>query len=251
MLQIQTELPTGTAKVEFGSNREPAVTICRPAAYDVLKLSKDLFNCAPKAKRTLQALLYSRALPLGHHATPRRRKNGASAEVYVTLLMRACIATLPRAHRFYDLNLRPGCFTPQLVGDLLAEAHALKLNEEEMKTISCLLDLPSGSMEAFCTAGSVGYGWDAAAVTLGPRGCAVWIKGEYAEADGVAIQVSDTVGAGDAFSAAFLHGLDRGWRPCRIAAFANQVGAIVASRPGGIPEWSLDEILTPQDQIIL
>jgi len=52
------------------------------------------------------------------------------------------------------------------------------------------------------------------------------------------------VGAGDAFAAAFLHGLECGWQPRRIAAFANQVGAIMASRPGGIPEWSLGKMRT-------
>ena len=86
-------------------------------------------------------------------------------------------------------------------------------------------------------------------MSLGERGCAVWVGGAYAEADGVPIQVADTVGAGDAFSAAFLHGLSLGWRPGAIAEFANRVGAIVASRPGGIPEWSLDEVLSTAQRI--
>jgi len=49
------------------------------------------------------------------------------------------------------------------------------------------------------------------------------------------------VGAGDAFAAAFMHGLSLN-RPLReIAAFANRVGALVASRHGAIPDWTLEE----------
>jgi fructokinase len=47
------------------------------------------------------------------------------------------------------------------------------------------------------------------------------------------------VGAGDAFAAALLYGLGQGWSAARIGDFANRVGAVVASRPGGVPPWTL------------
>jgi len=56
------------------------------------------------------------------------------------------------------------------------------------------------------------------------------------------VRVADTVGAGDAFAAAFLHGLWQGWNPSQVADFANRVGALVASRTGAIPMWTLDEV---------
>jgi sugar/nucleoside kinase (ribokinase family) len=55
------------------------------------------------------------------------------------------------------------------------------------------------------------------------------------------IEVADTVGAGDAFAAAFVHGLGKGWPAPQIADFANRVGALVASRPGAIPPWTAEE----------
>ena len=85
------------------------------------------------------------------------------------------------------------------------------------------------------------FGWQAAAVTLGERGCVVWNQGDFAVDDGQRVEVADTVGAGDAFSAALLHGLIEGWAAAEIANFANRVGALVASRPGAIPDWSLAE----------
>jgi fructokinase len=50
------------------------------------------------------------------------------------------------------------------------------------------------------------------------------------------------VGAGDAFAAAFLHGIDQGWSAARTGDFANRLGALVVSRAGAVPEWSLEEL---------
>ncbi len=66
-------------------------------------------------------------------------------------------------------------------------------------------------------------------------------RGEYVEAVGHRVNVADPVGAGDAFAAAFLHGLVSLWPVGRIAEFANRVGALVASRHGAIPDWSIQE----------
>jgi fructokinase len=67
------------------------------------------------------------------------------------------------------------------------------------------------------------------------------MDGQYIEAPGYPVQVVDTVGAGDAFAAAFLHGLGSGWPTPEIADFANRVGALVASRRGAIPDWTIAE----------
>ena len=69
------------------------------------------------------------------------------------------------------------------------------------------------------------------------------IGNEYLEAPGFPIEVADTIGAGDAFSAALLHGINAGWAPSQIAAFANRVGALVASRRGGTPHWTVTEAM--------
>ena len=68
---------------------------------------------------------------------------------------------------------------------------------------------------------------------------------DYLVAAGHSVEVADTVGAGDAFAATFLHGRSRLWAIEGIGAFANRVGAIVASRAGAIPEWSVAEAARP------
>ena len=80
------------------------------------------------------------------------------------------------------------------------------------------------------------------AITRGEQGCEVRIGSDRAECPGYPVKVADTVGAGDAFAAAFLHGLGAGWSAARTGDFANRLGALVASRAGAVPEWSPREL---------
>jgi len=59
---------------------------------------------------------------------------------------------------------------------------------------------------------------------------------------GYKVNVVDTVGSGDAFTAAFLHGMGEKWPARQIGDFANRLGALVASRAGAVPAWTPDEL---------
>ncbi|SPE37348.1 PfkB domain protein (fragment) [Candidatus Sulfopaludibacter sp. SbA3] len=144
---------------------------------------------------------------------------------------------LPGAKRLYDINLRRDSYTPQLIAELLPAANVVKLNEDEVVAI----DSRNESLRDFTEFWSRNVGWSAVAVTRGARGCAIRIGDDYAEVPGYKVKVADTVGAGDAFAAAFLHGLAQGWNAHGCGDFANRVGAVVASRPGGVPSWSLED----------
>jgi fructokinase len=117
----------------------------------------------------------------------------------------------------------------------------VKLNEDEATEIDKMLGRSTRDLEDFCRVYSKEFGWQSACVTRGEKGCVMLVNGEYAEADGYAVQSQDTVGAGDAFAAAFIHGLSQQWPAREIADFANRVAALVASRPGGTPPWTLEE----------
>lgn len=71
-------------------------------------------------------------------------------------------------------------------------------------------------------------------VTLGSEGCELWQQGERLHVPGVAASaVVDPTGCGDAFRAALLYGLERGWSLQRCAELGNRLGAIkIASRGG-------------------
>jgi fructokinase len=223
LLQRTTRFPTGTARVQLGPGDRTRFVIERPAAYDAILISdreiEQLIQRAP-------AWLYYGTL--------------FSSTAEGEAVLRRFLGALPTTTRLYDLNLRPGCHSASLVKQLLAEANVVKLNEEELQAVHEFTGLPI-SLEAFCREGARRFGWKAICVTLGARGCSMLVCGQYVEAAGQAIDVVDTVGAGDAFTAAFMHGLICQWPVAKVAAFANRVGALVSSRHGAIPDWTIKE----------
>ena len=218
--------PTGTAAVALDGDGQPHFQIVRPAAYDDVVLTEnDLMRVAKMEPSWIYYGTLFASRPEGD-ATLRR-----------------LLSALPHATRFYDVNLRPGCDPLNLVSELLAAANVVKLNESEAERVSRHLGLPD-SLEAFCREASARFGWRAVCVTLGENGCAMLAGGKFVSARGVPVKVADTVGAGDAFAAAFVYGLSHDWPAGEIATFANRVGALVASRAGAIPEWSILEAVT-------
>jgi fructokinase len=117
------------------------------------------------------------------------------------------------------------------------------LNEQEIPFLKEMSGLQRGSLEQFCRNCLSAFHLHAICITLGPKGCALLINDEYLEAPGFSVKVADTIGAGDASSAALLHGISAGWTATRIAEFANRIGALVASRPGGTPKWTVAEAM--------
>ena len=71
--------------------------------------------------------------------------------------------------------------------------------------------------------------------TRGEHGSLLWADGTWSDHPGLAVEVCDTVGAGDAFTAALTVGLLAGWGLDAINERANQVAAFVCTKPGGMP----------------
>jgi fructokinase len=218
LLQTTARFATGTAAVRLGPGGSPDFTIARPAAYDAIEFA------APEQ----QALAGSEA-GWFYYGT----LFAATSEGHQVL--DRMLEALGGALKFYDLNLRPGAESPALVETLLAHADVVKLNEAELARVSEFAGLPS-SIEDFCHAASERFGLLAISVTTGERGCAMLVRGEFVEAGAFPVVVADTVGAGDSFAAAFLHGLSLRWPVSEIADFANRVASGVAGRHGSLPD---------------
>jgi fructokinase len=217
--------PTGSALVEVDPKGHSKFHIRRPAAYDAVELfGEDLAGLVQWAP---QWLYYGTLFSSTDHG---RRTLGN------------LIGNLPTARRFYDVNLRPDSYSPELVRELLDLADVVKLNESEMEAAGEFAGLPVSTTEAFCRAGTAAYGWKAVCVTMGERGCAVLSDGTYAEAEGYRVEVVDTVGAGDGCAAAFLHGITQRWQPAEIGVLANRIGAMIVGSSGAIPHWDMSHL---------
>jgi len=218
--------PTGIASVTLSADGQPRFVIQRPAAYDAAWLdeNEELFLASWKPDWICFGTL--------HQTDPRARR-----------LLRQAFAAHPAARRFYDINLRKDCYTPALVTELLAEATVIKLNEEEVREVAGILGLPSRPLGNFCRACAARFGYEAVCVTRAAQGSAILAQDEFVESPGIPVRVVDAVGAGDAFAAAFLHGYSSGWPLSETGRFANRLAAVVASRPGAVPEWLPEECL--------
>lgn len=225
-VQTTSECATGTAIVVTDSSGNASYVIDRPAAFDCLRGD------------SLPARLAAFNPDWIYFGTLAQTGSGAE-DMLVDL-----VQSLPGARRFYDMNLRTGHWNLPLVQRLSRLATVLKLNETEAEALfHSTLGSRDFELEEFCRRWSATYDMDTICVTLGSKGCAVFSGGQLRSFAGVSVKVVDTVGAGDAFAAAFLHGLHLGWPMERIASFANALGAMVASRSGATPTWTIDECL--------
>ncbi len=226
-ITVTPELPTGHVTVTVDAKGQPDFTIHRPAAYDT-----------PLPNWPQMEALRRHGADFICHGTL------AQQSPQVHTLTGALIRLFPQAVVFYDVNLRRGCHTPELVTALLRTADILKLNEAETAAVAQMTGLPvQPNLESFCREMAERHNLQALCITRGAAGCAFWLQHQYREIPGHAVTVADAVGAGDAFAAAFLHGLSAAWPTDRIGDFANRVGALVASRPGAVPEWTVEEAL--------
>ncbi len=226
--------PTGTVTVKISHNGLPDYVIHRPAAYDFPILDAAALNSiASPAPDWIYFGTLQQLSPAAHQ------------------VLKTIFAAAPYGRRCYDVNLRRDSYTPGLIQNLLSAANVLKLNEDEISEIAGLLpsrmDANHGkegesNLERFCCRVSLVFNLEAVCVTRGANGCALLLGDEYVTASAPSITVADTIGAGDAFCAALVHGISLNWPAGQIARFASGVGALVASRYGGSPEWHPSEI---------
>ena len=218
---------TGVAVVSTDQSGNTNFVIERPAAFDFINLG------GPTLSRLVEF-------------SPQWIYFGTLAQTATSTeaALKRLVMELPGTRRFYDVNLRDGHWNRDLVRRLSRLAHIIKLNDLEAETLFGFdHPLERFSLEAFCSEWSRSCGCTTICVTRGEAGCSIWHDKALHTFPGFRVEVVDTVGAGDAFSAGFLHGLGLGWRLDKAARFANGLGAIVASRPGAIPLWTMDECL--------
>ncbi len=219
--------PTGTAEVELDLDGKPTFRIVRPAAYDFVGISDSELEAIVRLNPDW---LYYGTL---YHLT-------GSALASTLRLLEA----LPAAKRFYDINLRDDNWNLTAVEQLSSNSTVVKLNDWEAECLDATFDTDGehDTVESFARRWADRFGPEIVCVTCGDRGCAILRDQRFTQVPGFHVEVADTVGAGDAFSAAFVHGLSQGWNVQQIGRFANAVGAVVAGKPGAIPEWSIEEV---------
>lgn len=230
------EHPTGTVGVELEDGGEPIYTIHEGVAWDFIGCPSASMELTTRADAVCFGTLAQRS------------------EVSRRSIRRLLESTAPSCLRLLDVNLRQDYYDADLLAEVLGSASVVKSNEEELRTMGAVLGVP-GDVATLPRALAEAFSLTAVAVTRGPRGALLRVFDEEVEHPGFAgragaatngagavtgtttagTEISDTVGAGDAFGAALCVGLLRGQSPDLIAENANRLAAYVCSQPGAMP----------------
>lgn len=136
--------------------------------------------------------------------------------------------------RIFDINLRPPFYSEAVIRESLEIANVLKLNDDELPLVAKLLEVDGNEQEQVAKIADAAN-VDIVALTRGENGALLFKDGRFADSPGVATEVVDTVGAGDAYTAAMAVRLLAGTDIDSINQEACEVAAFVCSQSGATP----------------
>lgn len=215
-VSVDASAPTGTVSVEVQADGQPRFTIHENASWDRLVADEVSLAFAAQADAVCFGSLAQRCA--NSHAT-----------------IRQVISRTPTtALHVFDINLRQHFYSRELIESSLALANALKLNETELPVLAEMFNI-GGDVRAQLTTLARRFALRAIAFTRGANGSLLLAEGIWSEHAGLHAKVVDTVGAGDAFTAAWTLGLLARQSLDEINQRANEIAAFVCSQPGATP----------------
>ena len=216
LIASDSALPTGTVSVTLASDGQPHYVIHEHVAWDAIAITPESECVAAE----------SHAVCFG---TLAQRSPASRAGV------QALVAASPAdALRVFDINLRQSFFSREVIETSLGLANVLKLNETELPVLAEMFGL-GGNTEAQLTRLADKFQLRALAFTRGAAGSRLMVDGACSERAAAPALVRDTVGAGDAFTAALVIGVLAQWPLQAIHERASDVAAFVCSQDGPTP----------------
>ena len=215
---IDREHPTGTVTVALGPKGIPQFTIHERVAWDFVPWNPALAELVSRCDAVCYGSLAQRS-----PATRRTIREALEA------VRAGCL-------RVFDINLRQQYYDRETVHALLLQSDVLKINDEEIPVVARMIGLAGGETE-WVDALFDRYPLRCVALTRGSRGSLLAARGDRSVHPGIpAVNIVDTVGAGDAFTASLVIGLLRKTPLDAINGAANRLAAFVCTQPGAMPD---------------
>lgn len=227
-LQTDSQHPTGTVTVDMPKPDHPQYTIHTDVAWDHLEFDPPLEAACEQADAICFGTLAQRS--------PQSRET-----------IQRCVSAASNALIVYDVNLRAPFYDRNTIEASLHNCHIAKFNDDESALLTDMLSLTGtnitkDNLDALAAHMLAQYNLRAVCITRGSRGCLLRTPQQLEIASSKPITLADTVGAGDAFSAALILAFLNNWPPGPTVHFANQFAAKVASRSGAMPNICPEEI---------
>ncbi len=135
----------------------------------------------------------------------------------------------------FDVNLRQGFFNAEILDASMKRCNILKINDEELVTVSRLFGYPGIDLQDKCWLLLGKYNLKMLILTCGINGSYVFTPGNFSFRETPVVQVADTVGAGDSFTAAFISSIIKGKPIAEAHRTAVEVSAYVCTQNGAMP----------------
>ena len=211
--------PTGTVQVELDRNGVPCYDIREGVAWDNIPFTPALEGLARQTRAVCFGSLAQRSV--------------VSRETINRFL-----DVMPDGegqYKIFDINLRQGFYTKEIICGSMRKCNILKINDEELVTISRMFGYPGIDLQDKCWILLAKYNLRMLILTCGVNGSYVFTPGEVSFVETPKVEVADTVGAGDSFTAAFVASILRGLPVNEAHRLAVATSAFVCTQNGAMP----------------
>lgn len=216
--------PTGTVQVEIDQAGIPQYEIKENVAWDNIPYTARLENLAER----------TRAVCFGSLA----QRNIVSRNTINRFL-----DAMPQDDSrliVFDVNLRQGFFNKEILCNSMTRCNILKINDEELVTVSRMFGYPGIDLQDKCWILLGKYNLKMLILTCGINGSYVFTPGNVSFQPTPKVEVADTVGAGDSFTAAFISSILKGLPVAEAHRRAVDTSAYVCTRQGAMPVLPAD-----------
>ena len=219
LIQVN-EKPTSTVDIALNAEGVPEYTIHQDVAWDFMVLNDEILKAVSEADIICFGSLAQR--------------NSTSRETIEKILNHSKPETLI----VYDINLRQYFYSKEIIERSLQLCNVLKLNEDELPVVCDLLGVKAEGEEEQILDLIKAYNLKLAAYTKGSEGSLLMTPSEKSYLPTPKVNVKDTVGAGDSFTAAMIMGFAKGNRLKEIHQESVEISAFVCTQDGAMPEYN-------------
>ena len=211
--------PTGTVQVELDQDGVPQYDIKENVAWDNIPYTAALEAIAERTRAVCFGSLAQRSIV--SRTTINRFLDAIPASNDPLIV--------------FDINLRQGFYTKETLCKSMEQCNILKINDEELVTVSRLFGYPGIDLQDKCWILLGKYNLKMLILTCGINGSYVFTPGNVSFQPTPVVEVADTVGAGDSFTAAFIASILKGKSIAAAHATAVNVSAYVCTQNGAMP----------------
>lgn len=220
-LLTRTPYPTGSVDVELAPQGVPRYQIHEQVAWDYIPFTSQLEALAVR----------TRAVCFGSLA-----QRNAVTRATIDRFLNAMPEGEGR-YKIFDMNLRQHYYTPALLQNSLRKCNILKLNDEELLTVKSLFGYAQTDFGDICRQLLADYNLKILILTCGTDGSTIFTPESTSFYPTPRVEVRDTVGAGDSFTAAFTATLLKGLPLTEAHRRAVEISAYVCTCDGAMPVW--------------